>query len=408
MSNNTKLLWICPKSPLPAIDGARHANSVLIKSITDQKITIDLIFFAKSENQEELQNLKNKLGINQAYCLIRKDLSLTEMSYWQIIKNLILHWKYPLSATSFISKLNIKLLNSLLASNHYSAIVLDGLHPSSLLLKCNSNLPITYRAHNVETELWEQRTKQCQNILFKLALAYQTARMLDLEKTILLKSKAVACVSENDISNFKKLAPTANYQLIPIAVSIPEQIKEEQKLGNLKRLLFLGKLDWLPNKEGLIWFLENVWSKIQEQKNITTNLELHIAGSGNSDYLNRYLKQSRQIVFHGFVESTEKIYQNSDLVIIPIFTGSGTRVKAIEAAAQGLPIISTSLGIAGLGFSNKKDYLDANTNTEWIEILNNLEAFELDKLKENAKAIIKANFGTKACGEKFINLLEFR
>ena len=108
------------------------------------------IFLTTSQLESKiLLDAMNKLNLNQATCLTRNYLSLAESSFFWLFKTLIFNPSLPLSSASFSSLKNIKTLKFLITNNNYSAIVLDGLHPASLLIKCPNKIPLIYRAHNV-------------------------------------------------------------------------------------------------------------------------------------------------------------------------------------------------------------------------------------------------------------------
>src|ERR1035441_2729659 len=105
-------------------------------------------------------------------------------------------------------------------------------------------------------------------------------------------------------------------------------------------LLFVGRLDWLPTHAGLTWFLEKVWPAVIEKRE---DLTLKIAGVGDGRWLDRFRSLSR-IEFLGKVADIQPLYEASALAIAPLFQGSGTRVKILEAARYGRAVLTTTLG----------------------------------------------------------------
>ena len=128
-------------------------------------------------------------------------------------------------------------------------------------------------------------------------------------------------------------------------VKIPEAIP----LINNKTILFLGSMTYEPNRHAADYLVKKVFPEVKQQ---VADAKLIIAGN-RSDKL-RELYQGDGIEFLGFVEDLDHLYQQAQIVCVPIFSGGGTRLKIIEAAAYGLPVVSTGIGAEGLDFENGK------------------------------------------------------
>ena len=140
-----------------------------------------------------------------------------------------------------------------------------------------------------------------------------------------------------------------------------------QVFQQTRNALFVGKLDWPPNKDGLKWFLDNVWEEVK-QKN--PSYELQIVGSGNGAWLEAY-KDVSGLLIQGFIDDIDDAYGPAEFTLIPMRYGSGTRIKVIETYAKGRPIVTTRMGIQGADLDDSKVLL-AETKEEWLDLLNNL------------------------------------
>lgn len=110
-------------------------------------------------------------------------------------------------------------------------------------------------------------------------------------------------------------------------------------------ILFVGAMDYLPNRQGMNWFISKVWTPYFKSR----NLKLNIVGGGASERLKRQSLQSGVNVV-GWASDLAYYYQKAMLVVAPIQIGGGTRIKLLEAASYNVPIVSTSVGAEGLGF----------------------------------------------------------
>ena len=157
------------------------------------------------------------------------------------------------------------------------------------------------------------------------------------------------------------------------------------------KLLFLGKMDWAPNKDGLKWFLEEVWPYID-----ISRVELQIVGSGDSTW-GAELFKAPGINFLGFVKDLNVVYSDCDFSIIPIRYGSGTRIKVIESISKCKPIISTAMGVQGSGLT---DYFNAESSEDWIQLINSLDKKRGLEMAHNAFIQLEAMYSPLEIGNK--------
>lgn len=125
--------------------------------------------------------------------------------------------------------------------------------------------------------------------------------------------------------------------------------------------LFFGTLNYPPNYDAVVWLSQEIWPLIRT----AAPNSLHIAGQSASHKLIEQLESVEQLNYRGFIPTDKNIYDEIDIALIPLRAGSGTRLKALEALAAGTPIISTNLGMEGLGAIPEIHYLRAETAAEF-------------------------------------------
>jgi len=163
-------------------------------------------------------------------------------------------------------------------------------------------------------------------------------------------------------------------------------------------LFHLGALDWFPNQEGLMWFVKNCWPEI---KKLHPELSFHIAGrNGNPDFLKKIA--SPGIVFHGEVPDAQEFINNYSIMIVPLLSGSGMRIKIIEGMAMGKAIITTSIGTEGIPTTDMENILIADKPQDVIAktdyLLNNPS--EITTLGLSARNFITDNYSDKVLAKK--------
>jgi len=129
-----------------------------------------------------------------------------------------------------------------------------------------------------------------------------------------------------------------------------------------RRLLFLGNLLHPPNSAGLRFFLQEVWPGIRRRN---ADLELDVIGEPGG--FREGVPDPPGVVFHGVVEDVRPFLAAACLTVVPIVSGSGTRLKVLEAFAAGVPVISTPLGCEGIEIENGREVLLAESSADFIE-----------------------------------------
>lgn len=160
------------------------------------------------------------------------------------------------------------------------------------------------------------------------------------------------------------------------------------------KITFLGGYRHTPNQEGMDWFLNEVLSLVGWDK--YPNATIQIIGGGWPISYNCE-RESIKIECKGFVKDLSAIAHGS-IMIVPILSGSGMRMKILEAAAMGLPMLTTTVGVEGLSFENGSSCLIADTPQEFAMSLEQLmDSEELRvKLTDNARAIYEERYSVKA------------
>jgi glycosyltransferase involved in cell wall biosynthesis len=320
-----KILWLTPKWPLPADDGQKRATMALLE-LTAAKHEVTLAAFGDGPEVP---------GVRHSLPLMARGLRLGDFAG--------LFAGLPITMRRFALGMD---------TSGFDLVVFDTLHVAAAV----SQLPprYVYRAHNVESELWA-RAAERKGALGPL-FTTQARRVRDFERRVIAGADTVFPVSEDDLIKLRAIEPGGRFECIPIGTRFSEP---PARRGDY--FLFIGRLDWAPNREGLEWLLQKVWPTIRGQR-------LVIAGSGNGAWLERY-RGLEGVGLRGRVDSVEPLYAGAKALLIPVFFGSGTRVKAIEAASLAVPVISTEIGVEGLGYVPGEHYLRAETEAEWAAAL---------------------------------------
>jgi glycosyltransferase involved in cell wall biosynthesis len=399
------MIWITPKYPLGIPDGARHATCVLLRNLTRLGIKIDLICLLPENERANKADACEQLGLASCTLITRpRSLPIPLRSRHM-----------PLTFRTFaLPSVRVALHNELSrllkipASGSAPWIIFDGLHTfaaleTQALKDLAARTPVIYRAHNVETVLWEQCAERTTTPWMRWLYLQQASLVRLFERNIIQCASLVAPVSEEDAARFQGLSPGIRISAVPIGADFPPEELVVPVTSNLRgpNVLFIGRLDWAPNKNGLTWFLDNVWPAVIEHR---TGLTLTVAGVGDSRWLLRFdgMPQAR---FLGPVEDVRPLYESCALTIAPLFQGSGTRVKILEAARFARPALSTALGAEGSGLVPGESYFQAETKKEWIQALEKLTAEACRETGWNAFHHMRKRLDGKILAERFLSTL---
>lgn len=143
-------------------------------------------------------------------------------------------------------------------------------------------------------------------------------------------------------------------------------------------IIFLGGHGHIPNQEGINWFFKFVVPQVDWNK--YPNVRIGVVGKGWDESRFHNLPNNVKVDFYGFVEDLSSVMSGA-IMIVPILSGSGMRMKILEASALGVPFVTTTVGVEGLDFVDKSSCLIADTSESWAQALENL--MSSDKLRSD-------------------------
>ncbi|MFM7618610.1 MAG: glycosyltransferase family 4 protein, partial [Bacteroidota bacterium] len=291
-------------------------------------------------------------------------------------------------------------LTRILQREKFDFIILESLFTTPYLstLRRNSNAKIILRSHNIEHHIWNKLANGERNILKKIYLKYLSRKLQNAEISAWRSVDATACISETDTVVTQAFCKSKPVFLLPLATQPKDPIHYELE----NSCYHIGSMDWLPNIEAMDWFIEDIWPKIH---NALPQYHYHFAGRSMPNRFTNY--NSLNIHCYGEVESSEDFMRSHGIMIVPLRSGSGIRVKILQAFAMGIPVIATELAVRGLSVQNQEHYIQANSSSEWIEALNQLSSLsERKRIGTNAIQFISNEYNAKKIGNNFVTTLK--
>jgi len=213
--------------------------------------------------------------------------------------------------------------------------------------------------HDAEpARLLRQRWQFTRRLVLRPYLRVEQARWRRAERAALAGSRMALVCSDAD----RLLANAAdNVHVVGNGVDTPGEVVDHRCVGHPPTLTFWGLMSYPPNRDGARWFITTVWPVVKQQ---LPAARLRIIGSG-SEQLG--FVSDDEVEVHGFVDDLAPWLAASDVAIVPLRMGGGTRIKIIEAWASGLPVVSTTIGAHGLRLDGSNDLLIADTAKEFAD-----------------------------------------
>jgi len=359
-----KILQVTNKVPYPANDGGAIACMNLTRGFALLGHDVTVLAMNTRKHHTDLSDIPESVKDWAEFRLVDVPAGISAIA---ATVNLLFSGK-PYNAVRFISDAFSKELKNVLEQKDFDIVQLEGLYvcPYIPLIRKYSKAKIVYRAHNIEHEIWE-RTASLTRGIKKTYLKILARRIKTFEREFLNQYDLIVPITERDGIILDKLGNTRPAHVSPTGIDTTVLIPHSKKLEH-PSLFHIGSLEWAPNQEGMIWFIDKCWPKIHEK---FSDLKFYIAGRKAPDWLVRRFK-APNIVFMGEVDDAYQFMNSKSIMVVPLFSGSGMRIKIIEGMALGKPIVSTPIGTEGISTQSGKNILIADNEQEFISDIERL------------------------------------
>jgi glycosyltransferase involved in cell wall biosynthesis len=377
------ILQVSNKYPFPPKDGGAIAILALADGFARAGHEITLLAMRTPKHggktvKEEDRSLYNQVVTTYVDTTIRP---------LHLLINLLFSG-LPYNAERFIDTGFREKLVHVLTQNNFDVVQLEGLYlmPYAETIRQSSRAKIVLRAHNIEYEVWKRIASQTRHRIKRAYYRMLARRMAVFEYSFINVYDLLVTISKRDLQSFNSHGNTKPSLVLPVGVDITTNLKVSDGTRN-NTICFIGSLDYIPNQEGLVWFIEEVWNKHLVPYHSFT---FQVAGRNAPARLMKYLGR-QHLTFMGEVDDAGQFIRSGGVVIVPVLSGSGIRVRIIEAMAMGIPVVSTSLGAEGIDVTHGSDILIADDPGEFsqaiIKLLENQTFFT--NIGKNARRFIE-------------------
>ncbi|HTA62588.1 MAG TPA: glycosyltransferase family 4 protein [Bacteroidia bacterium] len=394
-----RLLQLTNKPPYPPNDGSSIAVYNMSCGLINNQVDLTLLCINTKKHFKADGEVDTEFTRNSNYQSVYQD---TNVTVFGAACNLFSSQSYFVSRFYFAA-FEEKLI-SILKEKEFDVIQLESIFLGNYIsiIKKYSKAKITVRTHNAEHLIWERMIANEGNLVKKKYLSLQTKRLKKFEKNILQSVDAIVTITDIDKQYFKLWGITTPFHVSPTGIQLPQyQVNHTEELPN--SVFHFGSMDWMPNEEAVLWFINNVWDKVLAK---VPQAKFYVIGRGMGDKILSLSKPN--VVVIGKIQNAEKVYHHYSVMVVPLLSGSGMRIKMIEGMAYGKPIVSTTIGAEGIAVVVNKTCLLADNATDFandvIEILNN-EA-KKKSLQSEARNFIEQHFENTSLVKQLVNFYQ--
>ena len=391
-----RILQICNKAPYPSVDGSSIAIYNMAQGLIENDVNLHLLTINTKKHFKPDSEVPVSFKENSNYCSVFQN---TNTSVVGAFLNLFSSKSYFVSRFYF-NDFNIKLIE-ILSKNTFDIVQIEGVFMAVYLdtIKKYSKAKIVLRAHNVENKIWERHLSNSKKSILNFYLSLQNKRLKKFEAEIVKQMDAIVPITDYDKTLFEEMGFKKNIFTCITGVDVNLYQTKVNVPVKPNTVFCFGSMDWMPNQEAVQWFLQNCWPKISEAVN---DAKFVIAGRGMPKSFLQ-LNLPNVLVIENVIDS-KAFYEQHEIMLVPLLSGSGLRIKIIEGLAYGKPIVSTSVGAEGIYCINKKDILIADSSEDFsnavIELLNNTNYRK--ELEKNASGFAFKEFDNKNVVSKLV------
>lgn len=387
------ILLLCNKSPYPPGEGGPMAINSIVMGLIEAGHNVKVMAFNSNKYHVDINDIPQDYRKKTRIEFIDIDLGI---KFKEAFKNLFSNESYHVQR--FVSEDFRKRLIKVLKKERFDIVQLEMIYMAPYIdtIREYSKATIVLRAHNVEHKIWERMAKKTIFFAKRWYINHLVRTLRKYEMSVIDKVDGIAAITTTDAIFFRRVTATPVIDL-PFGVDI-EKFDPVFEVGDVPTFYHIGSMNWMPNEEGIKWFLKNVWDKVLER---TPDAKLYLAGRNMPKWLRKTKKKNVFVV--GEVADAHEFVNKNNVAIVPLFSGSGMRIKIIESMALGKTVITTLVGAEGILYTEFDNIIIADNVPKMVENICRLYQHpeEAEAIGMNARRLVEEVYDNK----KIINRL---
>jgi glycosyltransferase involved in cell wall biosynthesis len=386
-----KILWVKTDFLHPTTRGGQIRTLEMLRQLS-KRHEIHYVAFEDPANPEGLRRSSEYAAY--AYPVAHELVSKQSIRFaGQLLAGVLS--PVPVAGMRYRSRGMRETISRLLAQYDFDAKVCDFIFPSINIEGLNGWIVFQ---HNVETIIWERHAKSGRTPVHRAYFGLQARRMFDWEKSVCRETSHVVAVSEVDERVMRERFGINRTSSVATGVDL-DFFERPAESARSHDLVFVGSMDWMPNIDGMRWFLDEIFPIIRQRRPDT---RLAIVGRDPPPWLAAAARDPL-ITVTGTVPDVRPFLWGSAVSIVPLRVGGGTRLKIFEAIAAGAPVVSTTVGAEGLPVRHGESIRIADTAADFAAEC--LALLEDESVRQTTAAngidLIRARFSWEEVTRRF-------
>lgn len=391
-----RILQLCHKPPRPAKDGGCIAMNNITEGLLGAGHEVKILTIHTHKHDFEIDQIEQEYLNKTQFESVFVD---TRINLVDAFSNLITQDSYNVSRF-FSADFDMK-LQHVLSVDSFDVVLLESLFMTPYLdtIRRSGESLVVLRSHNLEYVIWERVARGSRNPAKKSYLRLLAKQLKKYELNVFKSVDGIVAISSVDEKKYRQLGYTGPITTVPFSIDT-KTFKYSPNVKPELSLFHLGSMDWTPNIEGVVWFLNNVWPEVQKEK---LNIRLYLAGREMPQEI--YDRQDPNVIVVGEVSDAHNFMSQHGIMIVPLLSAGGIRVKIIEGMALGKTIISTTIGAEGIEYKNGQEIFIADQPQEFVQAIKELTQRPelMVSIGKNARKLVYEQFDNSVLTKKLLD-----
>ena len=396
-----KILFLTTRLPYPLDTGAKIRTWNLFRSAAGCH-DVTLLAFLHSESDRRWLTTVQSLVPNVRIETVDHPDSRSRMARgWAMVRRLLS--ALPYTVVKYDAEAMRSRIETLIAQGGYDLIHCDQIHLAQYLIG-RTDLPVVLNEHNIESSLLQRVAEVQRNPLLRRFYQIQQRKMEAYERTACASSARVLTVSAMDRDRLAGLAPKAASSIVINGVDT-DYFRPAEAVPGPPNLVFTGLMNWMPNVEGVTFFIREILPLVRRA---APDLRFNVVGRDPVASLFRATEKNHGVVVTGGVPDVRPWLAGASVVVVPLLSGGGTRLKILEAMAMGKAVVSTRIGAEGLDLEDGREICIADDPFKFAERTASLlmDRAEAERIGRAARRRVEESFDWRVAGRQLLEAYE--
>lgn len=392
-----KVLQICNKPPYPPVDGGTMAMNSVTQGLLNEGCEVKVLAVETDKHPADMAKMPADYRERTRFEAEYIDLGIKPL---EAAVAMLCGESYHVRR--YRSEAFAKRLRNILEQEEFDVIHMESpfLTPYLPLIRSLSKAKVVLRAHNVENIIWKRVAESTPHGLRRWYLKHLSLTLRAYELEHINDYDGVVCITRNDADYFKQNGCRRPVTAIPFGVEPEECMGVTMEPASL---FHIGAMDWMPNRESIEWLLDEVWPVVHRE---VPQAHLYLAGRKMPERWMHATIEGISVV--GEVPDAGYFIAGKQINVVPLRSGSGIRVKIIEAMAAGKAVVTTSVGAQGIEYTDGENLLIADTPEQFARQIKRLVEDQdyCAKVGEAAARLVAEQYDIKTLTDRLLRFYE--